>query len=116
MAAAVPLQNWPSGRNNVALRARSSETAVRYLSQGDFSMTTSLSLQILHPFARCPFLAKRFLTLRHSTLVFFALFVAASAPLAATFAVKPPARLKCESMSEPLGIDVTSPRLSWQLQ
>ena len=36
--------------------------------------------------------------------------------LAAGSTVKPPAHLKCEAMSEPLGIDITSPRLSWQLQ
>ena len=36
--------------------------------------------------------------------------------LAANSAAKPPAQLKCESMREPLGIDVTTPRLSWQLQ
>lgn len=39
-----------------------------------------------------------------------------TALLAAGTVVKPPAQLKCESMREPLGIDVTSPRFSWQLQ
>jgi len=27
-----------------------------------------------------------------------------------------PAHLQCEGMQEPLGIDITHPRLSWQLQ
>ncbi len=78
-------------------------------------MTTSLSAQIHRTFVQCSFLAKRFLA-RWSPALFIALFLAATASFAATFAVKPPARLKCESMSEPLGIDITSPRLSWQLQ
>ena len=79
-------------------------------------MTTSLSAQIHRTFAQCSFLSKCLLALRAPAIVLFALFLAAAASLAAPFAVKPPARLKCESMSEPLGIDITSPRLSWQLQ
>ena len=82
-------------------------------------MTTSLSAQIHCTFVQCSFPAKSFLARwcpARLTTMFIALFLAATVSFAATFAVKPPARLKCESMSEPLGIDITSPRLSWQLQ
>ena len=43
-----------------------------------------------------------------------------SASVHSSFAVAsgtlPPSHLRCESLQEPLGIDVTRPRLSWQLQ
>ncbi len=57
----------------------------------------------------------------HLLLGFFAvLLIAFCFPATFLFAdgvpARPPAQLKCESMHEPLGIDVTSPRLSWQLQ
>ncbi len=43
-------------------------------------------------------------------------FIPAKDLFADGVAPRPPAQLKCESLHEPLGIDVTSPRLSWLLQ
>src|SRR5664279_1757194 len=50
-----------------------------------------------------------------SALIIVALLFAGNLS-AANSAGSVPVQLKCESMSEPMGIDVTSPRLSWQLQ
>ncbi len=50
-------------------------------------------------------------------IVFLIVFSLSTTGLLATgVEAKPPVQLKCEFMREPLGIDVTSPRLSWQLQ
>ena len=53
-----------------------------------------------------------------NSLAFFLAFLAlATGPtLALAFENAAPAALQCEGMSEPLGIDIVHPRLSWQLQ
>jgi alpha-L-rhamnosidase len=55
-------------------------------------------------------------SLKMSVALLIAILCVTNSLLAADSAGKPPAQLKCESMHEPLGIDVTSLRLSWQLQ
>lgn len=63
-----------------------------------------------------PFCLSLLLASRLSALLLSFLILTVASLFAADTPVKPPAQLQCESMREPLGIDITSPRLSWQLQ
>jgi alpha-L-rhamnosidase len=49
-------------------------------------------------------------------LTFFSLLTCMLSAPALAFDGNAPAHLQCEGMQEPLGIDITHPRLSWQLQ
>src|ERR1700730_5390703 len=51
---------------------------------------------------------------RSSALLFLAVALFSTTGLA--FQSNAPSHLQCEAMQEPLGIDITTPRLSWQLR
>ena len=50
------------------------------------------------------------------SLTVFALLTCMLSVRALAFDGNAPAQLQCEAMQEPLGIDITHPRLSWQMQ